>query len=194
VSTIRAAGLLLVSGSFIFGVGAQLGVPKVFMEREPERRLRMLEENLGRWRGAQPLYGPGPIITAVAAGLLAADAPVGGGSRAMFWLAAAALLAGSLAWVRTVYVRAVQIADFAFARLPGWPFAMYVLLTIGGLAALGIGLLTSGVAAWLVALILGADVLFLVLYVRSGDIPPFMFYVLLLVVGPFLVTTPDAVG
>jgi hypothetical protein len=194
VSTIRGAGALLIAGSVIFLLGAQLGVPKVFTEPEPQSRLRMLEENLGRWRAAQPLYGLGPIITAVGAALLAADAPAGGGTRAMFWLAAAALLAGSLAWARSVYLRAIRVADFAFARLPGWPFAIYVLLTIGGLAALGIGLLTSGIAAWLVALTLAADVLFFVLYAKFGDIPPFVFYVLLLIVGLVLVATPDALG
>jgi hypothetical protein len=194
VNAIRAAGALLIAGSLTFLVGAQLGVPKVFTEPEPHSRLRMLEENLGRWRAAQPLYGLGPIITAVGTTLLAADAPVGAGTRAMFWLAAAALLAGSLAWARSVYLRAIRVADFAFARLPGWPFAIYVLLTIGGLAALGLGLLPSGVAAWLVALTLAADILFLVLYTRFRDIPPFVFYLLLLIIGLVLIATPDALG
>jgi hypothetical protein len=31
----------------------------------------------------------------------------------------------------------------AFGTLPGWPFATYLLLTIGGLALLGVGLLAA---------------------------------------------------
>ena len=73
--------------------------------------------------------------------------------------------------------------DFALGNLPWWPFATYVLLTIGGLAPLGIGLLAGDYAAWLGWLVLAADVLFLGLYLAMRDIPPFVFYLLLLVVG-----------
>jgi hypothetical protein len=190
---VRAAGALLIAGSLIFLTGAALGVPSVFTEPDAERRLRLLEHNLGRWRAAQPLYALGPAIAAVAVGRLAAVAPVAGGTEAMLWLAAIVLFAGSLAWARSVRARAVRVADFALGRLPGWPFAAYVLLTIGGLAALGVGLLAGG-AAWLGAATLVADVLFLVAYGTFGDIPPFAFYILLLAVGTVLVANPDAVG
>jgi hypothetical protein len=62
--------------------------------------------------------------------------------------------------------------DFALGNLPWWPFATYVLLTIGGLAPLGIGLLAGDYAAWLGWLVLAADVLFLGLYLAMRDIPP----------------------
>jgi hypothetical protein len=192
MTPVGIAGAVLIAGSIVFLVGAQIGVPKVFLEREPEIRLRILDQNRGRWRAAQPLYGLGPVMAAIGAGLLAAAAPAGGATRAFLWLAAAALLAGSLAWAWSVYLRAVRISDFALGRLPGWPFAAYVLLTIGGVAALGIGLLTASVAPWLVALTLAADAVFIAIYLRSGDIPPFVFYVLLLVVGAFLVASPAA--
>jgi hypothetical protein len=58
-----------------------------------------------------------------------------------------------------------------------------VLLTIGGLALLGVGLLAGGFPAWLGWLTLGANLLFLAGYLWLRDIPPFVFYLLLLLVG-----------
>lgn len=187
------AGALIVAGSAVFFAGAQLGVPRVFMERDPDRRLDILEANRGRWRAAQPLYALGPLIVSVAVGLLA-SASASTGARTAFWLAATALLLGSLAWTWSVYQRAVRIADFARGRLPGWPFAAYVLLTVAGLAAVGLGLLPTAVAGWVPAVTLAADVVFLLAFLRFRDIPPFVFYLLLVVVGVVVTATPDALA
>jgi hypothetical protein len=88
-----------------------------------------------------------------------------------------------LPWAWSLYLRGTRIREFAFGTLPGWPFATYVLLTIGGLALLGIGLLNGGFPAWLGWFTLGADLVFLTGYLRFEDIPPFVFYLLLLLVG-----------
>jgi hypothetical protein len=53
-------GLLLIVGSVVFGLGAAIGVPRIFIEADPQARLRRLTEHLGMWRVAQPLYGLGP--------------------------------------------------------------------------------------------------------------------------------------
>jgi hypothetical protein len=181
VSADHTAGVLLVTGSVVFLVGAAVGVPAVFTQRDPEVRLRMLTERLGSWRVAQPLYGLGPMIAAAGVGSLA----VGAAGKAQIALAAAcaALFAGALAWGWSLYLRGTRIAEFAFGTLPGWPFSSYVLLTIGGLALLGVGLLAGDSADWLGWLTLGADLVFLGGYVRFKDIPPFVFYLLLLLVG-----------
>lgn len=178
----RTPGLLLVAGSVVFLVGAAVGVPKVFTEPDPQARLRLLTEHLGMWRAAQPLYGLGPVVAAAGVGWLAAAAPTRG-SRATLAAACLALAVGALAWAWSLYLRGTRVAEFAFGRLPGWPFATYVLLTIGGLGLLGAGLLTGRFPAWLGWLTLGADLVFLAGYLWSGDIPPFVFYLLLLLVG-----------
>jgi hypothetical protein len=175
-------GLLLVVGSVIFLVGAAVGVPKVFTEPDPQARLRLLTDHLGMWHIAQPLYGLGPIIAAAGVGWLAAAAPTRA-TRATFATASLALAVGALAWAWSLYLRGTRIAEFAFGTLPGWPFATYVLLTIGGLALLGAGLLAGGFPAWLGWLVLGADLLFLAGYLWFKDIPPFVFYLLLLLAG-----------
>lgn len=78
-----------------------------------------------------------------------------------------------------------QIAQplYALGNLPGRPFATYVWLTLGGLALLGLALLTAGYPGWLGWLVVGADVAFLGMYLTLHDIPPFVFYVLLTFVG-----------
>lgn len=186
MTTVQTAGLLLITGSLAFFIGAQIGVPKVFMRRDPDTRLRLLENHIRSWRLAQPFYALGPIIASAAVAALAAGA-YSSGTRALFAAASAALFTGSLAWTRSVCQRRTRITEFARGTLPGWPFATYVLLTIGGLAFLGTGLLTGGFAAWLGAITLAADAFFLVIYLRSKDIPPFVFYLLLLPAGIIMV-------
>lgn len=175
------AGLLLIAGSLVFLVGAAVGVPAVFRERDPEVRLRMLEEHPGRWRLAQPLYGAGPVIVAAGTAHLAYGAYRAG--DALFAAATVALFAGALVWAWSLYLRATRVGDFAFGRLPAWPFATFVLLTIGGLALLGIGLLSADFPVWTGWLTVGAAGLFLAAYLRFGDIPPFVFYLALIAVG-----------
>lgn len=175
-------GLLLIAGSVVFLVGAAVGVPRVFTEPDPQARLRLLTEHLGAWRAAQPLYGLGPIIAAAGVGALAVAAPTRA-TRATFAAASLALAVGALAWAWSLYLPGTRIAEFAFGTLPGWPFTTYVLLTIGGLALLGAGLLAGRFPAWLGWLTLGADLVFLAGYLWFKDIPPFVFYLLLLLVG-----------
>lgn len=61
----HTAGVLLVVGSVVFGLGAAVGPwasPGGVHPTRPQARLRMLTERLGSWRIAQPLYGLGPDL------------------------------------------------------------------------------------------------------------------------------------
>lgn len=181
--TEQVAGILLISGATVFLFGAAIGVPKVFTERDPKARLRMVENRLGIWRIAQPFYGLGPIIASAGVGYLAAGERAGGWARTLLAAASLALVIGALPWAWSVYLRATRISEFAFGTLPSWPFSTYAILTIGGVGLLGIGLLAGGFPIWLGLLTLSAGVLFLGIYVRFKDIPPFVFYLLLTLVG-----------
>ena len=175
------SGVLMISGSVLFLVGAAIAVPRVFTEPDSEQKLRMLAERLWWWRLGQPLYALGALVAALGAGALAADDRAT--NERWFRASCALLVLGALAWSLSVYRRALRPRDFALGRLPAWPFAAYVWLTVAGLFLLGAGLLTGSWADVLGWIVLGADALFVVAYVRYGDIPPFVFYVLLLVVG-----------
>jgi len=198
MNEVQTAGLLFIVGSTVFIFGAGIGVPRVFTERDPNTRLRMLEERRNIWRIAQPFYGLGAIACAVGVGYLAADATAAS-TGILFTVACAVMVIGSLAWCWSLYLRGTRIQDFVSGRQPGWPFATYVMLTITGLALLGIGMLVGEFAdargggstqqypAWLAWLILVADVAFLGAYVGYKDVPPFVFYLLFLVAGIALV-------
>jgi hypothetical protein len=178
----EVGSLLLIVGSLVFLTGAAIGVPRVFSERDRGKRLRMLNEHINAWRWAQPLYALGPVIAAAGVGFVAAgtsDAAV----RALLAVACAALGVGALSWSWIVYLRGTRVSDFAFGRLPGWPFALYVDLTIAGLFLLGVALLSGDFPAWIGWVTVAADSVFLVGYVRYRDLPPFVFYLLLLGVG-----------
>jgi hypothetical protein len=184
VDTVRAGGITMIAGSLVFLIGAAIGVPRIFTEPDADTRLRMLEARPGAWRVAQPLYGLGALIAGVGVGIAAA----GTGGAALVWLAlaCAALVAGALAWCWSVYLRGMHVRDFVYGRLPWWPFATYVLLTVAGLALLGAGLLAGAFPAWLGWVTLAADAVFLAAYLLTRDIPPFVFYLLLPLVGGFL--------
>ena len=186
MSRFAAPGLLLVIGSTLFVVGAAIGVPRVFTERDPQKRLVMLREHMRSWQIAQPLYGLGPAVVAIGVGSLAVVAPRVGYTTFLFSLSCTASAVGALFWGLSLYRRAVRVEDFAFGNLPGWPFRSYVWLTIGGLATLGAGLVTGGISLWLGWLTVAGAVLCAAAYVRFKDIPPFVFYILFVVIGVVL--------
>ncbi len=110
MTTDHIAGVLLVIGAVVFGVGAAVGVPRVFTERDPVARLRMLEERQGMWRMAQPLYGLGPAIASAGVGSLAAEAPAGW-TGVTFAAACLAMAVGALTWSWSLYLRATRVSN-----------------------------------------------------------------------------------
>jgi hypothetical protein len=183
----RTAGEVLIAGSIIFGIGAAVGVPRVFTAPDRETRLRLLEQQRTAWQIAQPFYGIGPAVAGVGVGLLAVDDAISSSAKVLCLIAAVALLVGAGTWSYSCYLRGAHPADFALGKLPGWPFATYVVLTIAGLALFGAGLLVGDYPGWLGWSVLTADLAFLTLYAVTKDIPPFLFYIVLMVAGAVLV-------
>ena len=179
------AGALIVGGSVIFLLGAAIGVPAVFRQRDPDARLRLLQANLTSWRIAQPLYGLGPLLVAAGVGVLVTEASSQAAHTAVT-AASLALTAGAIAWAWSVYQRATRVAEFAHGTLPRWPFATYILLAIGGLALLAVGLLADHISPALAWVSLAADLTFLAAYLSFSDLPPFVFYLLLPVIAAVL--------
>jgi len=132
-----AAIVVVIVGSVIFLVGAALGVPRVFLEADPQVRLAMLERHLTRWRVAQPLYVVGPLVATVGVGLLSATDVAGEGEG---WIAVSCgfLLIGVVFWSGDALPRMVHHRAFALGELPWWPFVGYVYLTLAGLLLLAV--------------------------------------------------------
>lgn len=176
---VSAGGWLLVVGSLIFGVGAAIGVPRVFTLASSEERLAMLESSARAWRHAQWLYAGGPLIAAL--GVLALAAGWSSQARVLAATAGASLLVGAVLWSVSCARRGRRIPEFARRELPAGPWLWYVWLTQAGLALLGAAAITH--AAWVGVTLLGAAVAFTVLFVAIRDIPPFLYYLVLAVVG-----------
>lgn len=171
----------LIVGSAVFLAGAAIGVPKVFMTADADERLRLLTENVMLWRVAQVLYSVGPLLASV--GVVVFGWERSGGTRVLLVAAGAAMVFGSVLWAYSCWLRGVDPVDWAGGNQPWWPFRFYVLLTLGGLAALGIALLFTDSPTWLGWVVLAADLGYVVLFMVTDDIPPFVFYVLLMLVG-----------
>jgi len=79
--------------------------------------------------------------------------------------------------------------EFARGELPAGPWLGYVWLTLLGLAVLGVACIAA--STWVAVLLLASAVAFGVLFLVTRDIPPFLFYLVLVVVGGWLLTTPQ---
>jgi hypothetical protein len=175
------AGWFVVAGSLVFFIGATIGVPGVFMTADAEERLALLRRRMIYWRLGQPLYSLGPLI--VAAGVFTFGLSQTGGAAALSIAGGLVMLAGVAGWSYDCYLRGVHPAEFAYGKLPGWPFKVYVLATIAGLALMGSSLAAADFSPWFYGAVFGADVFFLGFYSATRDIPPFFFYLLLLGAG-----------
>ena len=175
------AGVLMISGSVLFFVGAGVAVPRVFTEPDRDEKLRMLTERVWSWRLGQPLYALGALVAALGVGSLAVEDEAT--THPSLGVSGALMVLGALAWTWSVYRRALSPREFALGQLPAWPFVAYVWLTLVGLLLLGLVIFWGYWPAWLGWVVVGADAVFVIGYLHYGDIPPFVFYARLLVVG-----------
>ena len=176
-----AAGVLMIAGSVMFFISATMAVPRIYTESDSAVRIRMLEDHLLLWRLGQPLFAVGALAAALGVGSLAADSTAS--SQTMLASSCGLLVVGALSWSWCVLLRGARPREFALGELPGWPFGIYLWLTLGGLLLLGVGIVLGDWPGWLGWLVIATDALFLALYLRYRDLPPFVFYVVLSVVG-----------
>jgi hypothetical protein len=170
---------LLIARSILFFLGAGIDVPGVFPEADPQQSASHADRAPDHVPHRAAALRLDSMLVAAGVGCLAAAAN-GRGARGVLAASCLAVAIGVLACALSLYLRGTQVAEFARGTLPGWPFATYVLLAIGGLALLGLGLLAGRFPARLDWVVVGADVLFLVRYLWFKDIPPFVYYLLLL--------------
>jgi hypothetical protein len=187
---VSIGGWLLLVGSLVFGAGVTIGVPGVFILRSAEERLALLESNARAWRLAQWPYAGGPVLAAV--GVLAVAAGWSSHARVLAAAAGASLLLGALLWSVVCARRGRRMPEFARRELPAGPWLCYVWLTHAGLALLGAAALSH--AVWVGVLLLVAAVAFTALFVITRDIPPFFHYLVLAVVGVWVLAASPSMG
>ena len=96
-----------------------------------------------------------------------------------------ALFVGAVLWSVSCARRGWRVEEFARGELSAWSWRGYVWLTLAGLALLGVACL--GFAVWVGVLLLVSAAAFTAIFLVSGDIPPFVFYIVLTVVGVWVI-------
>lgn len=174
--------MVIAVGSILFLAAAFSPISRVFGMADAERKLEIIMGARTQWMVAQWLFALGALVTAAGIGLFALRSI---GERASIFLfpSAALIGVGALLWGWHVYQRAVDPARFVAGDLPSWGFVTYSLMTILGLAVLGVGLLRTDMQPWVGWLSIGAAGLFLVVGVVFRDMPPFVYYIILLMIG-----------
>jgi hypothetical protein len=200
-----AAAAVMVAGSATFLAGAFMPVSRVYVERDPQRKLAILLADPGQWSTQQMLLAAGTAALPVGVVMLARHWDTGNdrgsqeplaGQRlaqgaALAWAAGAGLFLGHLK------ARYRNPEAFALGTMPFWPFQGYMGLSLAGMAALGGGLLARARAhansgalpqdpRWPGWLNVGGAGVFAGVLVATGDLPPLLVYVVELTTGAAL--------
>ena len=187
----RTAAIVIVLGSILFMAAAFSPVSRLFAEPDPMQKMAIIEGAETQWTAAQLLFALGALVTAAGVGLLAYRA-AGSGPSLPLYAATAVMMAGAVLWSWHVYERAADPTLFVAGELAAWPFVVYSVLTMAGLALLGVALLQTGLGVWVGWLCIGSAALFLALGIIFRDMPPFAYYIVCLTVGIMLFRAASA--
>ena len=175
----RISGIMLLLGSVIFLIAAFVPASWVFAERDPQKKIEMINTAPGAWRFAQFLFGLGATIAAIALLFVyihLKDNGAGNEGLAAFILA----MTGVIFWDWHVFLRANDPQAFAFGQLePNWTYAPYAILTNAALVLLGLALFTAKYPRWLGWTSIISGIFFTLCLIIFHDIPPFTFYLIL---------------
>lgn len=175
----RLAAWTLLVGSLIFLFAAfNPSSMAVFPAATPEARLAAIQRYRSLWVISQVAFGLGAVIAALGYVLLARALGDRAVAMALPRAAALGMLFGALLWGINLVQRATDFTGFAQGTQPAWPFVIYTLLTIAGLAVWGWIYLQSGFPGWLGWATIGLAAVVLVLFVALRDMPPFVYYVI----------------
>ena len=181
----QKAGAVIVAAGACWGIGVSF-VGNVHATRDPATRLAMLERHRGLWIAGQFLAAAGTLTVPVGFARFAQSVrsgPANGPAKTLAASAAAALLVGAPLFVVALADRASDLERFAYRRGANWPFLTYSGLHIGGLAALGAGLLLTPLKPWTGITAAASAPIFAAILAGTKDIPPFVFYLVETVVG-----------
>ena len=185
MSPLKVSALVILAGSVVFLIAAFSPISRVFGLPTAAARMELIAGSPRAWSFSQVLFSIGSIVMAIGVGL-AAIALRGRSSASLVYLGSALLILGSAAWTWHVYLRASDPRGFVQGSLPAWHFILYSLLTLAGLATIGIALVRMGLPAWSGWLMVGGSLVLLALYAVFKDMPPLVYYLLGLVLGVVL--------
>ena len=197
----------MMAGSATFLVAGNMPVAWVFVQRDPRRRLAILQAHPVQWKAEQLLFAAGTVVMPVGVVGLARHWDTGSERRSQEPLAgqrlaqsaALALVTGAPLFLGHLQARYRDPEAFASWNLSMWPFHVYTWLNLAGMAALGGALLArwrarksdTGVLPqdprWPGWLNVGGAAVFAGILVVTGDLPPLMVYAVELATGAALI-------
>lgn len=183
--SVKAGAITIIVGAVLFLVAAFSPISRIFGMPDAAGRLEIIAAAPNQWLLAQLLFALGSIVTVIGIGMVAARL-AGQGVTIYLFTSAVFMAVGALLWCWHVYLRAVDPALFVAGAIPWWLFAAYSLLTMAGLALLGVALLHTTLAAWVGWFPIGSAALFLILGLVFGDMPPFVYYLITFTIGVVL--------
>lgn len=168
---------VLLSGCILFLAAAFNPSAMAFAATGAEAKLRIIEEHRTLWLLSQYGFGAGAVVTASGFVLLASAHAAG---NRVVGLVSYGMLIGALLWGINLVLRAREVEGFAAGTHPRWPFLVYTLLTMLGLAVWGWYYLQTGFPNWLGWATLGPILILFVLLIVLRDMPPFAYYLITL--------------
>lgn len=195
----------------MFLAAAFMPVARVFAERDPRRKLAILQQSRLQWRVEQQLFAAGTAALPAGVIMLARAWEDGtdksgqdrAAGRKLIRSAGVVMAAGAAPFLVHLATRSRDPEAFALGRLPTWPFYTYSWLNLAGMAALGAGWLTrrrnSGKAVepdpkWPGWVNVGGAAVFGGALAATGDLPPLVVYGVELATGVAVIrrkrTTP----
>jgi hypothetical protein len=189
------AAAVMVAGSATFIAGAFMPVSRVFVEKDPQRKLAILVAGPGQWRAQQMLLAAGTAALPVGLVMLARrwNTDLERGSheplarQRLAQSASVFLVSGAGLFLASLEARYSDPAAFALGNLPVWPFRVYMWLSLAGMAALGGALLSRANAQTISGILprdprwpgwinLGGAAVFGTVLAATGDLPPLVVY------------------
>lgn len=196
----------MVAGSVSFLTGAFMPVSRVYVERDPQRKLEILLADPVQWRAELVFLAAGTVVLPISVAMLARHPGEGRGiheqdrphGRRLAMAGAVLLSSGAGAFLIDLAARFNDPEGFALGRQPSWPFHGYMWLSLAGMTALGGCLLKetrgepgSDIPRWPGWLNLGGAATFAGVLAGTGDIPPLVIYGVELATGVALIVRGD---
>jgi hypothetical protein len=178
---LQTPATLLLLGSIVFVAAAFLPVSRVYMLRTAEERFALMQERSAEWHTHLAGMGGGAAIAAGGMALL--PVALGAAATAPAMIAAVAVPAGTVLWLRHLHLRVTDPDGFADRTNPHWHFALYTVLMQVGLLAMALALFRLGAPTWMWVVPAAGTGLTVLAFVVFQDVPPFAHYVWLLAVS-----------
>jgi hypothetical protein len=182
-------GAVIAASGLLFQAGAFQPVSAVYVKSDRDDRLRILLAHPVQWRVQHVFFAT--AVTALPAGVGMLTGRLDGRARSWAALSAAMWTVGAVAWMPDLAQRVMGPEDFA-SRPSGreggeaLPFALFTVLSLCGLAALGMSVRSAGLAPWLARLDVASAAALGATYAVTGDLPPFAWYTVATVDGVYL--------